>query len=118
MKSRKLWDTLKERRWAKVNGLVQARNDDNWPVCAQCGGIPLGACAIKDSGPDPECPKWLEIWGRCDGKEHTGSREDYARVELPVSIPIGQIAKMVLSTGKFFTGHSEHETDDATRLKA
>lgn len=89
----------------KVNGFYRQRNQENWPMCIQCG-IPVGMAQIADAGPDPANPMYVEILARCDGINHSGPREDYARADFPTAIPLDKIAKTVLSTAQFFVpGH-------------
>ena len=93
MKSAGLYRNLAQNKWLKVNGLLQQANS-RIPWCKRCNKA-IEVVAIKDRGPDPDLPKWFEIYAKCHGKE------DFSRVECPTPMP-PEMWATVIATGNFF----------------
>lgn len=83
----------KQLRMFRVNGLLR-RASSGIPICAKCNK-PIEVVEIKDRGPDPDAPLWMEIYARCHGQE------DYSRVEFPTPC-YPHMWGSVISTGQFF----------------
>lgn len=102
MKKIGLYDQLKLFKGLKVNGIV--RKEGGVPTCRKCNK-PLDVCEIKERGPDPDRPKWFEIYAKCHGEE------DYSRVESETPLP-PHMWQTIISTGIFF---DPSHTDDSRR---
>jgi len=90
---------LHNARMARVNGLYQKVG--HIPICRVCKK-PIEVLEIRDKGPDPDLPMWMEIYARCHGKE------DYAKVEFKTPCHPNDWASAI-STGQFFAeGSDDH----------
>jgi hypothetical protein len=98
MKSVGLYKQLAKNKMLKVNGIHRTASS-NHPICRVCNK-PIEVMEIKDRGPDPDYPKWFEIYAKCHGKE------DFSRVECPTGMS-PDMWSTVISTGAFFS--PEHE---------
>ncbi len=105
MKKVGFFNHLRNQRMLEVNGIVRKADATGQPYCRKCNKI-IDVVEIKDRGPNPDKPRWFEIYAKCHGEE------SYSRIEADFDVA-PEFWGGILATGAFFD--SSHEESNAAK---